>query len=226
MQDLYLKYITLLLSRTLIQHQAKSFIAVGYKHAPFKKLRIKRRANPWFSSEICELLKVRDFAWKKACVSVFRSDWQHFRYLRNKSLAAIWKVKSSFYLTNLSDPSSNFVEFWRTLKSLSQYPASALPVQIIKDFVIFSNKRKLCDIFNQHFVNAGHLFENVGLLPTVPSCVSRPYVPVPHNSCNFSLQPLSEGEVLEALGGIEPKQSTEADKIKPSYFIAGFIFDC
>ena len=69
---------------------------------------------------------------------------------------------------------------------------------------------------NEHFVNAGHLFENVGLLPAVPSYDSRPYVPVLQNSCTFSLQPFSEGEVLEEVPhGIGSKQSMGADKLNP-----------
>ena len=72
---------------------------------------------------------------EKVRVSGLCSDWQHFRHLRNKTLPAIRKAKSSFYLSNLSDSSCNRVKFWRTFKSLSQHPASALPVRIIKDSI-------------------------------------------------------------------------------------------
>ena len=113
------------------------------------------------------------------------------------------KAKSPFYPSDSSDSSCNPVTFWRTFKSPSQHRASALPVRIIKGSINISDKRKLCSIFNEHFVNAGHLFENVGLLPAVSSYDSRPDVPVLQNSCTFS-----EGEVLEALCGTDSKQST------------------
>ena len=85
--------------------------------------------------------------------------------------------------------------------------------------LLFRIRVNFAIIFNEHFVNAGHLFENVGLLPAVSCYNRRPYVPVPQNSCTFSLQSFSEGEVLEALCGIGPKQFTGADKLNPGQLL-------
>lgn len=48
-------------------------------------------------------------------------------------------------------------KFWKTIKALPKNTPSSLPTQVSQDFVTFSNKSEICDIFNKYFVAAGHI---------------------------------------------------------------------
>ena len=189
-----------------------TFNSVADKHAPFKTLRVKNRRNPWFSSDISIKMRARDMAWKKARSSGLRSDWQTFHLLRNKCLCMIRKAKSSYYISTLSECSGNPGKFWKTVKSLSQTQSSSLPNQIITDSATVSNKNELCNIFNEHFVAAGHLFGTSDL----PSC--NPIHDSP-NLQKFSFKFFSDTEVREALSTIDPKKSTGADDLDPQLLL-------
>ena len=55
-----------------------TFNDVANKHAPKKKIRMKNRINPWFSSEISNLIREKAAAWKKAQISNLIEDWVIF----------------------------------------------------------------------------------------------------------------------------------------------------
>lgn len=48
-----------------------------------KKLRVKNRSNPWFSSEIAAVLRNTDITWNKACASGLSRDFAVFLSSRN-----------------------------------------------------------------------------------------------------------------------------------------------
>lgn len=62
----------------------KSLICLVNKHAPFHKFRIKGRDNPWFTTDLADVLHERNAAWARARESGLEADWLNFRQLRNK----------------------------------------------------------------------------------------------------------------------------------------------
>lgn len=174
----------------LLNYYIKIFNSAVDKHAPFKKLRITNGSNPWFTADIADMLHSRDISWNKARTSGLGADWQHFHHLRNKCLVAIRNAKSFCYVSSLSDCYGNPAKFWRIIKSLSHSPSSSLPNQITQDSVTVSKEKELCDIFNKHFVTAGHLFENSPLIVLISDkSSSMPGNPGMH-SAQCSLSPL------------------------------------
>lgn len=62
-------------------------------HAPTRKIRVKGRNNPWFSTAIGALLKQRDAAWARARKNNTEESWLCFRKLQNKCTLSIKKAK-------------------------------------------------------------------------------------------------------------------------------------
>ncbi len=54
---------------------SKSFLSIVNKHAPYKRLRIKNRSIPWFTSGLSILLRNRNRAWSLARHSGDQSHW-------------------------------------------------------------------------------------------------------------------------------------------------------
>jgi hypothetical protein len=71
--------------------------------ALFNKLRVRDRANPWFTHELSEKLQERNLAWATARLTDSTYDWQSFRRMRNTSLSMIRKAKSTYFLNWASE---------------------------------------------------------------------------------------------------------------------------
>lgn len=199
-----------------LDYFTNNFLAIVDKHAPFKKLKIKDRTNPWFSSELSNLFKSRNTAWSCARRSGSPSDLLVFRQLRNKCTSQVRKAKSIYYLDLIQRSHTNPAKFWRAVNSLNKNKCinNNLPTQIVFNGCVISDKKEICQAFNKHFCAVGHLFNN--------ACVTSPSVSnstscLPNHSSQFTLQPISPYLVANALNTIDPRKSTGADKLDPLF---------
>ncbi len=119
---------------------------------PFKKLRIKDRTNPWFSSGLSNLFQSRNTA---ACVrrSGSPSDWLVFRQLRNKCTSQVHKATSIYYLDLIQHSHTNPAKFWRAVNSLNKSKCinNNLPTQIVFNGCVISKKKKFVKEIEQAF---------------------------------------------------------------------------
>ena len=93
------------------------FVDVANRHAPIKKLRIKRAIKPWITKELKELLADRDYAFKVAKRSGNdQGKWDTFRKLKNLTNRKI-KAAEVLYYNNLIESTQGPKEMWRTLNS-------------------------------------------------------------------------------------------------------------
>ena len=92
-------------------------------------------------------------------------------------------------------------------------PSNALPLSIKVNDHLFSNPEDIRRAFNQHFAEAGHLFDKLfpGLPPTGIANNNSPASRVPL----FSFQPFTSFEVLKALESIDTKSSIGEDLLDP-----------
>lgn len=108
-------------------------------------------------------------AWAKARESNSSFLWSRFRCLRNKCTASIRKFKSDYYFNLTSENVNNPSNFWKTIKSLNPTAPASLPQQIIHCSQPITDKQSIVDLFNEHFVSAGYLFDR--LFPDLKSSV-------------------------------------------------------
>uniref|UniRef100_A0A669EJS2 Reverse transcriptase domain-containing protein n=1 Tax=Oreochromis niloticus TaxID=8128 RepID=A0A669EJS2_ORENI len=192
----------------------KIFMKILNKHAPIRKIRVKGRENPWFSSELSESIHQRNVTWAKARKSDSLTDWLDFRKLRNKCTTLIKKAKSEYYLSVTSENLNNPQKFWKVIKSLSINKTSqALPKFILKDSVPVYDRHEVLNSFNKHFVDAGFLFNTVGATPTIPGIEPQIY-----SGEFFEFSPFSVQEVHKALKALDQKKPPGPDLIEP-YFL-------
>ncbi len=125
-------------------------------------------------------------AWAKARKSNQNSDWLVFRQLRNACTLKIRKAKADHFLSQTTHNLNNPSKFWKTIKSLSENSkGQELPSSIVIDSQKLTDKTKILDCFNEHFIASGFLFESlntqhecsstvetVGLDPSSQSLVS------------------------------------------------------
>ncbi|CAB1311957.1 unnamed protein product, partial [Coregonus sp. 'balchen'] len=112
--------------------------------------------SPWFDRDLAELLHLKNSIWQNARQTHTQADWLSFRQMRNKCTQAIWKAKVSYFKEQFSLCGSNPKKFWKTL-----------PMSLNVDDVVVTDKEHMAELFNQHFIKSGFLFDSA--MPPCPS---------------------------------------------------------
>ena len=199
-----------------LNHFIRTFNVLVNKHAPLKNQRVKNRSSPWFTMDLSKLLKSKNKAWSLAKKHRDQSHWDAFRQIRNTFTSSVRKAKSLYYLNNFSSCYSNPAKFWKLVNSTTKNNNITTMPTLIKDGQNeISGDAEVCSAFNNHFITAGHLFDNTH--PdgsTTNLIVNRPTL-VDHVSPQFTLKLLTSEEVGKALSTIDPKKATGEDGLDP-----------
>ncbi len=202
----------------------EGFTNIINKYAPLKKYRVKGRNNAWFSPDLANILHERNVAWAKARKSNQNSDWLVFRQLRNACTLKIRKAKADHFLSQTTHNLNNPSKFWKTIKSLSENSkGQELPSSIVIDSQKLTDKTKILDCFNEHFIASGFLFESLNTQHECSSTVET--VGLDPSSQSFSFSPITVSDVNKALKHLDKTKSAGPDKLDP-YFLklaANFI---
>ena len=194
----------------------EQFLYLMNKHAPLKKIRIKNRANPWFSRDLADLIHVRNRQWSLARKSKSGNDWLLFRVLRNKCTVLTRKLRSEHYLSLTTDTSSNHCNFWRVVKTLQQKGAAGPPPKIRVGDSFMSDKKAMSNAFNSHFKRAGHIFDELTANAPQQDAQENAGLPVV-SDFNFDFSPILVSDVVHALSTLDPKKSAGPDGIDPFF---------
>ena len=159
------------------------FRAVINKHAPFKILRIKNRYSPWLNRDLAVLLHHKNAAWRKARLSGSTTDSLLFRQIRNKATQAVRRAKAGYFIEQFTLSGSTPSTFWKTVRKLENKP-STRPLSLKVDDLIVTDKNSMADIFNQHFIKSGFVFESLN--PSSISKTPEPLSPTPQPSVTTS----------------------------------------
>ena len=95
------------------------------------------------------------------------------------------------------------------------------------DDVVVTDKKHMAELFNHHFIKSGILFDSA--MPPCPSNISSsptPNVTIPDASSSsstaplqsFSLQAVTDSEVLKELLKLDPKKPSGSDGLDPFFF--------
>ena len=192
-----------------------SFNTVVNKHAPFKRVRIKDRVTPWFSPGLSRLFRDRSSAWSCARRSGDSRHWLAFRQIRNRCTNAVRKAKTDYYLDLVTNAYSNPAKFWSAVNVNKNKFSNSLPTHIEFNNYEISDKNDICQLFNQHFAEAGLLFDR-NITGSLSAAATSQGQMSPHSK--FSLIPFTLVEVYQAVVALDNKCSTGEDDLE-AYFI-------
>uniref|UniRef100_A0A3Q3BE22 Reverse transcriptase domain-containing protein n=1 Tax=Kryptolebias marmoratus TaxID=37003 RepID=A0A3Q3BE22_KRYMA len=114
---------------------------------------------------------------------------------------------------NLKDPK----KFWKTVKSATeQEPLSDFPNFVWNKSKIVSDKLKILNSFNEHFISVGSLFDNLNSSdPNVNT--DELFFNNDRNVTTFNFYPICITEVLKELKSIDTKKSAGPDNLDPFF---------
>ena len=107
-----------------------------------------RKNLPWLTKEIVQLIRKRNYLFRKAHRSGNTEDHLKFRHVRNRVVAELRFAKRRF-LTNLHP--RNQREFWKVVKSLTP-KENSIPTLSSENTIATTNQEKAC-LLNVTFTN-------------------------------------------------------------------------
>ena len=93
------------------------FLNLCDKHAPLRKMRVRKKHLPWVDREVLEKIYERDFTHKKAVSNKNEEDWSQYKKIRNEVTNLI-KLKKKEYFTSKLKSAKNSKEMWNTIKEI------------------------------------------------------------------------------------------------------------
>ena len=138
--------------------------------APEKTIRAKQRSEPWFTSEIRELILQRDKVLKEFNKTKDPSLYSQFKILRNKVQYEISKAKTHYYKDKVEDNKNDPKKLWRILNDLGTgkgkgNTSNSSRIGLNIEGEICFDKSKVAESFNNFFVTIASSLVN--LLPSV-----------------------------------------------------------
>jgi hypothetical protein len=202
-----------------------SFLAVIDKVAPVKEVRLKQRTEPWFDSELLELIQERDktlYKYKKSN----RCDQElyiQYKKLRNKVQYKTKKARESYFSSKVEEQKNTPKKLWQTLKSLGTSNTGSTKTSKIGlkigDEICF-DKQKVAEKFNSFFTTVASTL--VEKLPPRPNIFGETFInnfykhKVAENE--FGLSAVNEELICSHLKKICISKATGLDKL-PARFI-------
>lgn len=201
-----------------------NFLAVIDDIAPFRSVRVKQRAEPWFDSDLRELIQKRDQTLYKYRKTKDPCMYSEFKKLRNKVQYKTKKAKSCYYANKIGENSDKPKNLWKILKSLGagkNVLTRSNSVGLgVGDGVSF-DKLTVAEKFNNFFVNVASSL--VSILPPSTGKYGLDFVRNFYNGKNvtenqFCLSQVDEDVVQNLLKKVNSCKSTGLDKL-PAKFI-------
>ena len=169
------------------------FLRICQLHAPIKDTKVKARFNPWFTSDILNLIHKRDEAHRKATKENDPIAFSSYRSLRNKVTSKIRKSKQEYYTTRINETTNSPRLMWKVLNHL-------LPNKSCSSYSKISTLNS--DSFNDYFTSIGsNLTKDFG-------DVTLPELNINYEN-EFQFKEINSNCVLRALLNLPNKSSND-----------------
>jgi hypothetical protein len=120
------------------------FLNLCDKHAPIRKMRVRKKHLPWIDRDVLEKIYERDFIHKKAVSNKNGDYWYQYKIKRNEVTNLI-KTKKREHFTSKLKSAKNSKEMWNTIKEIVPDKKSNNGVP----------QEMNADSFNEYFSNIG-----------------------------------------------------------------------
>ena len=127
------------------------FLRISHKHTPIRNVRVKNRANPWFNSEILDMIHQRDYIHKQAIKNHYQTLFDQYIYLRNKVTSSVRQAKKEFYTSSITECKNDSKLMWKLLKNM-------IPRKCNSNNTVSSSLNQ--ELFNKYFASIGERLTN------------------------------------------------------------------
>ena len=83
-------------------------------HAPFKRIKIRSKSDPWITNEIRRKMNYRYKLFKSAVSTKDETAWANYKKIRNEITADVRRAKAKFFRENI-DAAKSTAAYWKVL---------------------------------------------------------------------------------------------------------------
>ena len=209
-------------------HFTDLFMPIVDKLAPLKKVRLKQRSEPWFSSEILELIKERDEIYKLCAKSSTPDLENKRRELRNQVQTEIKAAKKEYFQNVIEENMGDGRKMWKCLKDMGvSFSTRSEQANIGLDMgngETFFDKKSVANKFCNFFCNvADDLVKKLkppsGLFNKIQVKSFYSKKGVLENSFGFST--VTESTLYKLISTVNTKKATGLDGISAKFIRDG-----
>ncbi len=128
------------------------FLTILDQHAPIKSKTIRTTQCPHMTKEWKNTIYKRNMAYNIYRQNKSKSNWEHYRKLRNKCSNLAKSALKGYFSKNCSEKSSN--SFWKVIKPyFSRKSNGTESIQLDTGNRIVSDPQEVAEIFNDYYLN-------------------------------------------------------------------------
>ena len=133
------------------------YLEVLNRHAPVSDMKIKGDNLPYITMEVRQMIRQRDYLRKKANKTGSPILRQAFQQIRNKVTYKIRYLRAEHFSKSIETNKDDLRKTWKILKQAMGRDVKATSIDHVKlgDDDIISDKLKISEAFNEHFVFLG-----------------------------------------------------------------------
>ena len=173
-------------------------------HIPTRKKRIRHSSPAWLTSELLQVMRIRDCSKKKAKNTGLQDDWDEYKKLRNECTRQVRYAKSHFYSSIIGDEMKiNPRKAWKQLKGLLLNEKNSAPItSLVADQVSVTGHAAIAETFAKFFC---------GVADGDPPDQSDSTAEVTTHANDFTIPEMSADEVKNALKVLPLNKATGMD---------------
>ena len=171
------------------------------RHAPLDNIKIKGSNLPYITSEIRQLVRLRDYLREKANKTGSRYLRQAFQQIKHKVTYKIRQARSE-YSRRINENQGDIKGTWKVLKqAINKGPKMADISTVNYNSELVTDKNKIPEVFNDHFVGVG---EKLATDISPSTCSSSDYIfKVNTNGSRFEFKLLKPVDVYKVFSKLK-----------------------
>ena len=186
------------------------FMNVVEHHLPVRTKRVRKKACPWITKEVVQLMNERDRLHRVAVNKNDSRAWSEYKVLRNRVTHMLKMCKANYYHRIIRENGHNHKKMWSCLKEIIPNSGRVLPGNIKSGNDECTSPRVIANAFNQYFISS--VEEITSNVPTYePNVADREHMA--DTRATFCLQPVSANFVINEISKMDSNKATGNDNI-------------
>ena len=192
----------------------QSLSTIADKIIPEKQYTVNNDLPAWFTPDLLNLKKDRDYFFKKAKISGEQGDWFIARNLRNRTNIAIRSPKAEYIKDKLNQNRDNPKKFWKLIHS-EILPDATKPIFnfVNPDTETLHQQDEIPDLINNYFSQIGSK-----LASEIPKSDDGYTISGHRNLNQFELSEFTLPDVLNYIKNISIYKSSGIKKLSTRFF--------
>ena len=169
------------------------FLDILDKHMPTTEFRLKANKIQYINAQAKQMIRQRDYLRAKANKTGSNILRQAYNHIRNKVNSTLRKLRKNYYTNRIQINEGNLKNTWKVLKeAIGQNDKTCSVDKIVVDDTNQTDKAKIADAFNNHFVSIGEKIAN-----SIEDCNESPTANIQRVQTKFEFQQITAAQITK-----------------------------